>query len=73
MMCGEAGVPTSPTTPPAPTSPAHAGLPVPEFATFGGIVLLSPGTGGGVAVPASSANESTTTLGSDDLVQEAEA
>jgi hypothetical protein len=73
MMRGEAGVLTSPTAPPAPTSPARGGLPAPESSTSGGAVPLSPTAGGGVAVPVSSANESITTLGSDDLVRQGEA
>jgi hypothetical protein len=73
MMHLEVDVPMSPTAPPAPTSPACGGLLVPELATGGGVVLLSPATGAGVAVPVSSAKESTMTLGSDDLVWEGEA
>jgi hypothetical protein len=73
IILGEADVLTSPTTPPAPASSASGGLPVLEFATSSGVVLLSPVASGGVVVPASSANYSTTTLGSDDLVREGEA
>jgi hypothetical protein len=73
IILGEAGVPTSPTILSAPTSPARGGLSTLESTIGGKVVLFSVASGGGVAVPASSANESTTTLGSGDLVREGDA
>jgi hypothetical protein len=70
---GEAGVPMSPTTPPAPASPAPGGLAVLESAAVAGVIIFSPAPSGGVAVPVLSANNSTMTLGSGDLVREGEA
>jgi hypothetical protein len=73
IILGEAGVPTSPIVLPSPASPARWGLATLKSTTGGEVVLFSAAPGGEVAVPASSANESTTTLGSGDLVREGEA
>jgi hypothetical protein len=73
IILGEAGIPTSPTTPPAPASLAREGLATLEFTTGGEIALFSAAPGGRVAVRALSVNDSTTTLGSGDHVREGEA
>jgi hypothetical protein len=70
---GEAGIQTSPTAPPSPTSTARAGLATLKSATSGEVVLFSAPPSGGVVVCASSVNASTTTLGLGDLVREGEA
>jgi hypothetical protein len=73
IIPGEAGVPTSPTAPPAPASTARGGLAILESATSGEVAFFSAAPDGGVAVRASSVNDSATTLGSGDLVREGEA
>jgi hypothetical protein len=54
IILEEAGVSTSPTTPPAPASLARGGLLVLESAIGGVVVLLSPAAGGEMAVRVSS-------------------
>jgi hypothetical protein len=73
IILGEAGVPTFPTAPPYPASTARGGLTTLESATGGKFALLSTAPRGGVAIRASSANDSPTTLGSGDLVREGDA
>jgi hypothetical protein len=73
MIRGEVGVPTSPIALHTPASQARRGLTILESDATDEVVLSSPAPGGGVAVRASSVNDSTTTLGSGDLVWEGEA
>jgi hypothetical protein len=73
IILGEADVPTSPIAPPTPASPARGGLATLESATGGEVALFSTAPSSRVAVRALSVNDSTTTLGSRDLVWEGEA
>jgi hypothetical protein len=73
IILGEATAPTSPTVAPSPASTARRGLTTLESATGGEVALLSAAPYGGVAVRASSTNDSPTTSGSGDLMWEREA
>jgi hypothetical protein len=73
IILGEADVPMTPTVPSAPALTACGGVAILESTTIGEATFFSATPDGGVAVRASSVNDSTKTFGSGDLVWEGEA
>jgi hypothetical protein len=73
ITLGEVVAPTSPAKTPLPSSTARGGVSTLESATGGETAIHSTTPRGGVAVRASSAKASPTTVGSGDLVREGEA
>jgi hypothetical protein len=73
IILGEAATPTSPIVAPSLASTHRGGHATLKSTTGGEAALLSAAPRGGVAICASLANDSPTTLGSGDLVREGEA